>query len=377
MPSTSYPLATETIPEIVAFIAELVERGHAYEADGDVYFRVGSCRSTARSRASGRTRWRTRTTEPAQGGPARLRALEGERSRARTPRGTRRGARAGRAGTSSARRWRSRLLGPDVRDPRRRARPRLPAPRERARAVAGASGTASPRSGCTTACSASPARRCRSRSATWRRSRRCSTEWGRETLLVFFLTGHWRKPIDYSEETMTAAAARRRSCARPSAARPGRRPKVTGSGSPPRSTTTSTRPRRSRSCTSGGTHELLRRGLDVFGLATLADRPEAPAGDRRARRAPPACPAERDFAESDRLRTEIAAAGWEVRDDVRRLRARAARVTRELVYGRNAVREALRGRREVLELWVSRAGRRGGRAGSAKGRGCRSSRSAS
>jgi len=28
-------------------------------------------------------------------------------------------------------------------------------------------------------------------------------------------------------------------------------------------------------------------------------------------------------------------------------------VTRELVYGRNAVREALRGRRDVLELWVS------------------------
>jgi 23S rRNA (guanosine2251-2'-O)-methyltransferase len=28
-------------------------------------------------------------------------------------------------------------------------------------------------------------------------------------------------------------------------------------------------------------------------------------------------------------------------------------VTRELIYGRNAVREALRGRREVLELWVS------------------------
>jgi 23S rRNA (guanosine2251-2'-O)-methyltransferase len=28
-------------------------------------------------------------------------------------------------------------------------------------------------------------------------------------------------------------------------------------------------------------------------------------------------------------------------------------VTRELIYGRNAVREALRGRREVLELWAS------------------------
>ena len=39
----------------------------------------------------------------------------------------------------------------------------------------GRSGTSSRRSGCTTACSASPARRCRSRSATSRRSRRCST----------------------------------------------------------------------------------------------------------------------------------------------------------------------------------------------------------
>src|SRR5437762_1049912 len=32
-------------------------------------------------------------------------------------------------------------------------------------------------------------------------------EWGRETLLVFFLGGHWRKPIDFSPETMAQAAA--------------------------------------------------------------------------------------------------------------------------------------------------------------------------
>ena len=36
------PLATETIPEIIALIAELVDAGHAYEAGGDVYFRVAS-----------------------------------------------------------------------------------------------------------------------------------------------------------------------------------------------------------------------------------------------------------------------------------------------------------------------------------------------
>jgi len=36
------PLATETIEPIVSLIAELVEAGHAYESGGDVYFRVRS-----------------------------------------------------------------------------------------------------------------------------------------------------------------------------------------------------------------------------------------------------------------------------------------------------------------------------------------------
>ncbi len=36
------PLATETIAGIVSLIAELVESGHAYESGGDVYFRVRS-----------------------------------------------------------------------------------------------------------------------------------------------------------------------------------------------------------------------------------------------------------------------------------------------------------------------------------------------
>jgi len=39
------PLATETIGPIVELIEELVEGGHAYEAGGDVYFRVRSLRS--------------------------------------------------------------------------------------------------------------------------------------------------------------------------------------------------------------------------------------------------------------------------------------------------------------------------------------------
>src|ERR671929_1181200 len=34
------PKATESVPAIVRFIGELVDRGHAYESGGDVYFRV-------------------------------------------------------------------------------------------------------------------------------------------------------------------------------------------------------------------------------------------------------------------------------------------------------------------------------------------------
>ncbi|HET6350317.1 MAG TPA: cysteine--tRNA ligase [Candidatus Krumholzibacteria bacterium] len=39
-PATLYPYATRHMDEIIAMVAKLVEGGHAYEAGGDVYFRV-------------------------------------------------------------------------------------------------------------------------------------------------------------------------------------------------------------------------------------------------------------------------------------------------------------------------------------------------
>ena len=165
------PLATETIPEIVALIEELVAAGHAYEAGGDVYFRVSSFDELRRALRAPARPDRGAGAEPAEGGPARLRALEGDEGGrghllglALGPRPARLAHRVLRDGREDAR--------ARVRDPRRRPRPRLPPPRERARAVAGASDGRSRRSGCTTGCSSSPARRCRSRSATSRRSRR-------------------------------------------------------------------------------------------------------------------------------------------------------------------------------------------------------------
>ena len=97
--------------------------------------------------------------------------------------------------------------------------------------------------------------------------------WGRETLLVFFLTGHWRKPIDFSEETMAQPQARaetlprglpqRRRCRR----RTGEWERFAAAldddfNTPEALAVMHELARRS---------DLLRRGLDVFGLDSLAD----------------------------------------------------------------------------------------------------------
>ena len=106
-------------------------------------------------------------------------------------------------------------------------------------------------------------------------------------------------------------------------------------------------------------HELLRRALDVFGLASLAESEEAPAEVRRARRAAAGGARERRLrggrpaARGDRRR-RLGRAGRR-----RRFPARPEALTRDQVYGRRPVREALRGRRQVLELWVDRARARG------------------
>ena len=63
-----------------------------------------------------------------------------------------------------------------------------------------------------------------------------------------------------------------------------------------------------------GALEELRRGLAIFGLAGLADSVDAPADVVALARSRAEARVARDFAESDRLRDEIAAFGWEVRD---------------------------------------------------------------
>ena len=78
-----------------------------------------------------------------------------------------------------------------------------------------------------------------------------------------------------------------------------------------------------------------------------------------------------DWAEADRLRDELRALGWEVRDGPEGPELVAACLSRHagsrrggermVVYGRNPVREALRGRRRVHRVWATQPPR--GRAG--------------
>jgi cysteinyl-tRNA synthetase len=139
-------------------------------------------------------------------------------------------------------------------------------------------------------------------------------EWGREALLVLFLGGHWRKPLDFAQETMEQAAAQaetlRNVFRAPSEPAPdGAWERFAAALDDDFNT-----PEALAIMHEWRDHELLRRALAVFGLESLAEQQEAPpevvalAERRREARE------RRDFAEADRLRAEIEAAGWEVRD---------------------------------------------------------------
>ncbi|MGZ8707672.1 MAG: CysS/YqeB C-terminal domain-containing protein, partial [Gaiellaceae bacterium] len=59
---------------------------------------------------------------------------------------------------------------------------------------------------------------------------------------------------------------------------------------------------------------LLRRGLDIFGLSSVAEEQDAPPEVVKLAKQRQEARAARDFDEADRLRAEIEAAGWEARD---------------------------------------------------------------
>ncbi|HJU37314.1 MAG TPA: cysteine--tRNA ligase [Gaiellaceae bacterium] len=136
--------------------------------------------------------------------------------------------------------------------------------------------------------------------------------WGRERLLFFFMTGHWRKPLDYSDETLEQAGAQLetfRNVFRSPSEPVGDWADLEAALDDDFNT-----PEALAVMHGWRDHELLRRAFGIFGLESIAEVEEAPAEvaelAARRREARDA----KDFSGADRLRDEIASAGWEVRD---------------------------------------------------------------
>ena len=142
-------------------------------------------------------------------------------------------------------------------------------------------------------------------------------KWGRETILLFFMTAQWRKPIDFSDELMSQAAARAETfrnyfvgleyesedLERDELAR------VLDDdfNSPEALALFHDWRGRGRSAS-------LRWGLELFGLESLAETVAAPADLVALAEQRKEARVSGDFEEADRLRVEIEAQGWEVRD---------------------------------------------------------------
>jgi cysteinyl-tRNA synthetase len=307
------PKATETIPEIVALIEELVRDGFAYEAGGDVYFRV--TRFSDYGRLSGQRLDQLEADEdpsPLKEDPRDF-ALwkttkEGEDTAWDSPWGH------GRPGwhiECSA--MAEKFLGPsfeihlgglDLRFPHH----------ENERAQSQAAGREFAQLWMHNGMLELAGEKMSKSVGNIASLHDVLDRWGRETILVYFLTAHWSKPMDFSDETMEAARARverfRDVFRRPSEpAVPGEWERLAAALEDDFNT-----PEALAVMHGWRDHDLLRRALDIFGLASLAEEREAPSEIVELAKQRQEARVARDWDEADRLRAKIEAAGWEARD---------------------------------------------------------------
>jgi cysteinyl-tRNA synthetase len=136
--------------------------------------------------------------------------------------------------------------------------------------------------------------------------------WGREVVLLFFFGAHWRKPVEFGDDVLEQASSQLESFR--NVFRSPSEPGDTWSELEAALDDDFNTPEALAVLHSWRDHELLRRALAIFGLESVAQLEDAPPDiaelAERRREARDA----KDFSGADRLRDEIAAAGWEVRD---------------------------------------------------------------
>jgi cysteinyl-tRNA synthetase len=306
------PKATEWVPQIVSFIEELIEQGWAYAVEGDVYFRVA--RDPHYGRLSGQKPDQVEEQEPnALKEDPRDFALwkankPGEDTSWESPWG---GGRPGWHIECSV--MAEELLGPvfeihggglDLVFPHH----------ENELAQSGALGHEFARIWTHNGMLEFTGEKMSKSLGNDVTLREGIDEYGRETLLMLFLGAHWRKPMDYSEETLQQATARAdgfrevfRNPSEPAA--DGEWDRLVAALDDDFNT-----PEALAIMHGWRDHELLSRGLGLFGLGGLAETSDAPAAVSDLAKRRQQARAERDFGEADRLRAEIESAGWIVRD---------------------------------------------------------------
>jgi cysteinyl-tRNA synthetase len=309
----SQPLATATMPEIVAMIEELIASGHAYAVDGDVYFRVAGFESYGSLSGQRPDQVEEQEPNPAKEDPrdfALWKATkEGEDTSWETPWGV------GRPGwhiECSA--MAAKELGPefwihggglDLVFPHH----------ENERAQSLAVGHPFARIWMHNGMLRFTGEKMSKSLGNVATIREVIDEWGAATALLFFLTAHWRKPIDFSEETMTAARAQAetlRNALRGETRATGEWQALVDALEDDFNTPAALA--LMHEWARIGALDELRRALDVFGLAGLGLAEAAPPAVVELAEARVRAREAKDWGEADRLRAEIEAAGWEVRD---------------------------------------------------------------
>jgi cysteinyl-tRNA synthetase len=307
------PLATETMPEIIALIEELIASGHAYTADGDVYFRVARFESYGALSGQRPDQVEEQEPNPAKEDPRDFALWKATKEDEDTSWDSRWGL--GRPGwhiECSA--MAAKELGPefwihggglDLVFPHH----------ENERAQSLSVGHPFARIWMHNGMLRFTGEKMSKSLGNVETIREVLDTWGRETALVFFLTAHWRKPIDFSEESMAAARAQAETL------RNALRGEASGEGdwgafvdALEDDFNTPAALAIMHDWARAGALAELRRGLDLFGLGSLGERRDAPPEVRALADGRSAARAARDFAEADRLRAEIAALGWDVRD---------------------------------------------------------------
>ena len=246
------PLATETIPEIVALIEELIAGGHAYEAGGDVYFRVGTFATYGALSGQRPDQVEEQEPSPLKEDPRDFALWKATKPGEDTSWGSPWGR--GRPGwhiECSA--MAEKTLGPefwihggglDLVFPHH----------ENERAQSQAVGRPFARIWMHNGLLRFTGEKMSKSVGNVATIQDVIAEWGKETALLFLMTGHWRKPLEFSSETMTAARMPGGELPQRVTRRDAGERRLASSW-PPFSTTTSTHPPPSPCSTSGHARE--------------------------------------------------------------------------------------------------------------------------